>query len=465
MIFERFEAKGLSQFSYAIGYEGEIAIIDPEQDISTYISYLQRTGYIIKFVLETHIHADFASGARALAEATGAELCLSAYDTGEKYEYNFPHRELKDGDHLHLGRVIIEAQHTPGHTPEHLSFLVRDEGHPQGYFSGDFLFVHSLGRPDLLGEAEKKKLASQLYHSVQRLKTAVLQDELPIYPGHGAGSLCGGGMGKASTSTLGDEKAHNPFFSDGLTESAFIDKILGISPPFPPYYLRMKELNAAGSAIGELKMPPAMNVEEFSNAYESGVVLDMRSALQFGAAHLYDSINIPQADFVSSWGAWVLPYDQAIYIVANGPEQVQEGVRALARVGITEVKGYLDATIEKWINEGNDFNDIPQASVYFLDDLMELGDPITIIDVRSEAEYADGHVKGAKNIYLGNLEENLKGIKNKDDLYFCICGGGSRSSIAASIMAKNGFEAVYNVMGGMGAWKKADLTVVKSKSK
>ena len=254
MFFERIEDKGLAQYSYVIACEraGVAAVVDPRRDIDVYVDLAKAKGFRITHVLETHIHADFASGACELAAATGAELAVSAYDRGELYETRFPHRSLHDGDAIVLGRVRLQALHTPGHTPEHLSFLVfdgaRSATQPMILLSGDFLFVGSLGRPDLLGEEAKRQLAAKLFDSVRRV-LAPLPDGLEIAPGHGAGSMCGAGMSGRPTSTLGFERIANPYLRADLTEDQFIEMILTRVPPFPDYYRRMKALNARGPRV------------------------------------------------------------------------------------------------------------------------------------------------------------------------------------------------------------------------
>lgn len=465
MLFKQFEDKGLSQFSYFIGCEKTkiAAVIDPRRDVDIYEEFARENKMEIGFVFETHIHADYASGAKELANRTGARLMLSAYDDGEKYEYSFAHEELRDGDIIELETVRFKVLHTPGHTPEHISFLVYDlertADEPQAMLSGDFLFIGSLGRPDLLGEDDKRPLAQKLYKAVNT-KLKDLHDDLEIFPGHGAGSLCGSGMSKSEHSTLGFERKTNPYLQ-GLSESEFLDKILGSAPPFPKYYLRMKEQNAAGPAIlGEIKKPKAMDVKEFaSNGCFEGVILDTRHPISFGGAHLEDSINIGMIDSLSFWAAWVLEYDRPIYLVVEDEDEVETVVRSLVRVGLDDVKAYLKPGISGWIAKGEDFMDIPQVSVRFLDDMIDAGEKLTVLDLRSDAEWNDGHIKGARHIYLGNLQDHIGKLPIKDDTIFCICGGGFRSSIACSILQKEGFEMVYNVMGGMAAWKAAGFSV------
>ena len=252
MLLERFEDKGLSHFSYAVGCEGqgEVVIVDPRRDIDIYLDFAHTRNLRIVGVLETHIHADFAAGTKTLAEATGADIHVSAYDEGQLYETAFAHTPMREGDALTLGKTRIEALHTPGHTPEHLSFLVYDLARapkvPQVLLSGDFLFVGSLGRPDLIGDDVKRALAGKLYDSVAT-KLAPLPDFVEVNPAHGAGSMCGSGMSARPMTTLGFERLANPYLRKGLTREAFVDEILGHVPPFPPYYKLMKVLNSRGA--------------------------------------------------------------------------------------------------------------------------------------------------------------------------------------------------------------------------
>ena len=460
MLFKQFEAKGLAHYSYAVGDKevGEVIIIDPERDVKTYIDFAAEHRLKIKYVIETHIHADYASGAKELALRSGAELCLSSYDENEKYAYGYDHTPLKEGDKLDAGRVHIQVLHTPGHTPEHISFLQSDdEGKPVALFSGDFLFIGSVGRPDLLGDADKTPLAKQMYHSVTE-KLKGLPDELEVYPAHGAGSLCGAGLGKGSHTTLGEERGHNPYLQT-LTEDEFVSKLLSNMPPFPEYYKRMKDFNSAGPTILQGRPKPApVDVEEFAKLAESGAfIIDMRHPLAFGGGHIDGSINVGALDQLGFWAAWLTPYDKDVYLVIDDESAVRDYWQAYVRVGLDNVKGYLKPSFSAWANKGNDFIDLPQASVYMLNDFIEMGEKLTVVDVRAKNEWDGGHIKQAKHVYLGDISTNINKLGSKEDPIFFVCGGGTRSSIAASILMKNGFENVYNVFGGMTAWTNAEL--------
>jgi hydroxyacylglutathione hydrolase len=461
MILERFEVAGLAHYSYAVGSDGVIAIIDPKRDVDTYIRFADTKGVRIGYVLETHIHADYASGAKALAEATGAELCLSAYDDGEIFSYKFLHRELWDGDELELGSLSLRVLHTPGHTPEHISFLLiepRRTATPVAMFSGDFLFSGSVGRPDLLGEGEKEKLARSLYQSVQKLNT--LPDGMEVLPGHGAGSLCGAGISQKAQTTLGDERGSNAFLRD-QSEGAFMDAVLSSVPEFPDYYRRMKELNTQGPATLErLPGANAFSAEQFRDECQrkGAVIVDLRRPEAFGGSHIPGAFNIGSGGNFPLWAGWILPYGKPIYLVGDEATNLEETRRMLIRVGHDDIRGSLRGGMKAWIEAGFEQAEVPQISVVELHKQME-GRPI-VLDVRNPSEWSAGHIGGAIHIPNGDLESRLSEVPTNAPVHV-ICGSGYRSSIATSILLKHGLANVVNVNGGMNAWKARTFPTVK----
>ncbi|MDZ4839211.1 MAG: rhodanese-like domain-containing protein [Bacteroidota bacterium] len=464
MIIQQFEAKGLAHYSYLVAdkEEGIAIVIDAERDVKTYIEYVAEHRLKLAFATETHIHADFASGTLELAHRVGAEVYLSAYDENEVYQYQFKHNNVREGDIIQVGKHHLQVLHTPGHTPEHISFLAFEAGNdnPIAIFSGDFLFIGSVGRPDLLGEGNKDHLAKSMYNSIQRHIPA-LADGLVVYPAHGAGSLCGAGLSKANSSTIGVERTSNPYLSKELSEADFISRLLTSSPYFPQYYLRMKQINSDGPNLLEgKKKPQPLSVKEFAKKVEEQeIVIDVREPLSFGGSHIYDSINIGTIDQLGFWAAWILPYDQDINLIVDDESDVRKCWQALVRVGLDQVDSYLSPNITAWANQGEDFTYLPNVSVHMLNDLMEMGEQISVLDVRTLDEFSSGHITGSKHIYLGELEKNLDEYKDKSTEIYCVCGGGMRSSIAGSILMKNGFENVTSVFGGITAWKAADFPV------
>ena len=467
MFLERIEDRGLAHFSYVVGAEGtrEAAIVDPRRDVDVYLRFLAERRLELRYVLETHIHADFASGAHELALSTGAELCASGHDAGETYEVRFPHRDVYDGDVLELGALTIRALHTPGHTPEHLSFLLFDRDRsaevPVALLSGDFLFVGSVGRPDLLGAEVKRELAGRLHDSL-RTALAGLPDGMEVHPAHGAGSMCGSGMSGRPRSTLGYERAANPYLDPRLDRGAFVERLLASAPPFPPYYRRMKRMNADGPRVlAGLPGQEGIPAPRFRGLVEAGHhVIDLRDHLAFGGGHVPGAFGIGAGSNLSTWAAWVVPYEVPLLLVAADEEAVPEAVRSLVRVGLDDVVGYLEGGIAAWRGEGFPLAHLPQVTAEELHRQLQSDDGLRVIDVRSDQEWSAGHIQGALHVMGGQIEDRLQELPPKDAPLAVVCGGGYRSTVAASVLERHGFTDLRNVTGGMGGWKRAGLPTV-----
>lgn len=458
MRLQRFEVPGLAHYSYLLACGGQAVVVDPKRDIDTYVDYAAANNLKITCILETHIHADYASGALELARATGAEMWLSKHDTGEDFEYAFPHREFGDGDELRVGNIQIKALYTPGHTPEHLSFVVHDLArgpHPMAMLSGDFLFVGSLGRPDLLGEQAKRRLAEQLYDSVKQ-RIAALPDGVEVHPAHGAGSMCGSGMSERPQSTLGYERLANAFFAHSDREK-FIEHILSTVPPFPDYYRRMKRVNSAGpKLLGGIPGGEMLSPQGFRDVMkkEDAVVIDLRRPESFGGAHIPGALSIGAGPVFAMWAAWVVPYDRPLLLVGDDGTDYDSARRALIRVGLDDTRGTLAGGMRTWIEAGFDEAHLPQISVTELRDRMSNG--AFLLDVRTDAEWNSGRVIGAQHIMAGDLAARV-GELPKDKPILVMCASGYRSSIASSVLRRAGFANVTNVAGGMSAWKQQKL--------
>jgi hydroxyacylglutathione hydrolase len=452
---ERFEVPGLAQYSYVVSDGGSAVVIDPIRDVERYLAYAEAEGLRVTHVVETHIHADFAAGSLALVEATCAELAVSTYDDGELYRYAMPHRRLAEGDSIAVGRARLQAMHTPGHTPEHLAFLLFDDAEePVAMFSGDFLFAGSLGRPDLLGDAAKVGLAHDLYRSVQRL--AGFADGLVVYPGHGAGSFCGTGMSGHAETTLGEERVGNPFFR--FDEAAFVETILASVPAMPAYYPRMKALNAAGAPpLHEMPGGTALAAEKVDAMRATATQLDVRSAEVFAAGHIAGAINIGAGSNLSLWAGWLLDPERAIVLVGDGGE-LEEARPSLVRVGLDGIAGYLDGGMAAWIGSGRAMSQTVQTSVEAA--AQRPGDTV-VLDVRDDNERATGGIPGSRHVALGELPGALGGLP-RDRAILTLCGSGYRSSAAASLLEAAGFEDVSSIAGGMAAWTRAGLPVERS---
>lgn len=460
MTIDRFEIPGLAQYSYIISSEGRSIVIDPIRDADRYVRFLEQRDLTLSCILETHIHADFASGAKALAEATGAELALSAYDQGEYYRYGMPHRSLRTGDNVQVGTVRLEVLHTPGHTPEHLSFVLydskRSETEPIALFSGDFLFVGSVGRPDLLGEEAKLGLAHDLFHSLHR-RLEALPDSVQVYPGHGAGSLCGAGMSERPESTLGYERRANALFQ--LPEEAFVAEILRGVPPMPAYYPRMKELNSRGAeTIAPLLGTAALSPAEVKALVgeDNVVVLDLRRPEAFGGAHILGALNIGAGQDLSLWAGWLLDASSRIVMV-NDEGDDDESRRGLLRIGLDNIVGFLKGGMPAWIAAGLEFERTTQLSTTEVAERQKNG---LVLDVRSDDEWNAGHIKGAKHIMLGDLPAAIA-ILPRNLPIITVCGSGYRSSIASSLLARHGLPDAESMYGGMSAWKRREFAIEK----
>ncbi len=458
MKIKQFEVAGLAQYSYVLSSEGEAIVIDPMRDFDRYTNYAREQGLAIRVVTETHIHADFASGALALAEASGARLVLSSY-VQEPYIYSMEHQALRDGDELHIGKLRLAALHTPGHTPEHLSFVLfderRDATEPVALFSGDFLFVGSLGRPDLLGEAAKQQLAHELYRSLHA-RIASLPDGVQVYPGHGAGSLCGSGMSERAESTLGYERRSQPLFK--LQEGAFVQEILESVPAMPTYYRRMKELNSIGApSVAVLPGKDSLSAAEFIAllAGDAVTVIDLRRPEAFGGAHIPGAINIGAGQNLSLWAGWMIAPEQRLLLVDDGGDD-EEARRSLVRVGLDQVLGFLHKGMPAWIEAGRHFTRTTQLSIQ---EVAANQHKAKVLDVRDYKEWLAGHIEGAVHISLGELQ-NRMGELSKQISIVAVCGSGYRSSIAASLLEAQGFVDISSMDGGMMAWNQNRLPTV-----
>ena len=456
MRFQRFEVPGLAHYSYMLISAGQAIVVDPKRDVDTYIEYAAANNLRISHIIETHIHADYCSGTLELGSRTGAELWLSAHDQGEDFQYQFAHHDFSDGQEIRFGDLRVQALYTPGHTPEHLSFLVFDtkrSSQPMAMMSGDFLFVGSLGRPDLLGEAAKQRLAEELYESLHR-RTAGLPDYLEVHPAHGAGSLCGAGMGERQQTTLGYERIANMFFAD-KDKKGFVQHILGTVPPFPEYYKRMKQVNGQGPRVlGGLPGEKPFAVAEFKELLEQGdaVVIDLRRPEAFGGAHIPGSFNIGTGQNLSMWAAWIVPYDRPILLAGDASTNHEEARRSLIRVGLDDIRGHLKGGVTSWIEAGLPQAHVPQISV----EELHRRSGAAVLDVRSQGEWNSGHIEHAQHIQAGDVPHRIGELPRNQPLHV-ICGTGYRSSITTSVLKREGFKDVVNVVGGMTAWNRAKL--------
>jgi hydroxyacylglutathione hydrolase len=464
MIFRRLYDDGLAQASYLIGcaQAGEAVVVDPLRDVEPYLAAAEAEKVRITAVTETHIHADFLSGSRELAARTGARLHLSA-EGGADWQYAFAAgdgaRLLHDGDEIVVGNVRLRAVHTPGHTPEHLSFLVTDGAvatDPMGVVTGDFVFVGDVGRPDLLEKAAQVEGSAEagarmLWRSLEQFRA--LPDHLQVWPGHGAGSACGKGLSAMPQSTVGYERLYN-WGVAAPTEAEFVRGVLADQPEPPAYFAEMKRRNRAGpELLGGLPRPGRIAPADLAARLGSGaVVVDLRPQAVAAAGRLPGTLSIPFNRSFVTWAGALLPYDTPFYLVtADGPdgESAARAARDLAMIGLDRVAGFVgEEALDWWSEAGRELVVLPHLAP---GELAALADP-AVLDVRGGAEWRGGHLPGVPNIPLAELPARLADVPPGRPLVVH-CQGGGRSHIAASLLQNQGF-AVVNLAGGYGAWER-----------
>ena len=450
-VFHRFFDEGLAQASFLVGCDRtkQAVVIDPRRDASVYVAAARQHGLTIVAAIETHVHADFVSGARELAQL-GARVY-----TGPGAGLAYPHHAVCDGETLQVGDLTLTFLHTPGHTPEHIAVLAEAAGRPARLFTGDLLFVGGVGRPDLLGEARTRQLASHLFDSLRRIMA--LDDAIEVHPGHGAGSLCGAGIGKEPSSTIGRERAQNAMLQYD-DRGAFVKAVLADLPDTPPYFARMKQLNTAGPALlGDLRPLPAVRAAAAAAlAADGALILDLRGADAFAAGHPYGALNLAFGPKVGYWAGWVVPADVPLLLLADEPAHAQEAAVQLRRVGLDRIDGTM-AGFESWVGAGLRVAAIEQMSVDALRAAVDSGEPMRLVDVRTPREWQAGHIEGAINLPVGEIPARAAELAG-DAPIATICEGGYRSSLAASLLAREGHAHMINVIGGMAAYRARETT-------
>jgi hydroxyacylglutathione hydrolase len=477
MFFQRFYDAKLAQASYLIGCQrtGEAVVVDPNRDVQQYIDAAAKEGLRVTHVTETHIHADFVSGARELAQRTNAQLLLS--DEGDaEWKYAFARdagaRLLKDGDHFMVGNIRLDVVHTPGHTPEHVSFLVTDTpagAGPWGILTGDFVFVGDVGRPDLLEKAAGVKGtmeagAHTLFHSLERFRA--LPDHVQVWPGHGAGSACGKALGAIASSTVGYEKIAN--WGVATTDEAeFVRMVLAGQPEPPRYFAQMKRINKVGPRVLDAFPRPAhLGASALDALLGAGeMIVDTRPAAAFAAGHVPGTLNIPLDANFTTWAGWLLPYDRDVYLLVDEAQgqSVADAVRDLATIGLDRVAGVLGVdALAAWTAAGHPLAMVAQRTAAEVAELLAGGDA-TVIDVRGRAEWEAGHLPGVPNIPVGYLADRFDELPT-DRPVVVYCQGGARSAIAASVLQARGLAHVVNLVGGYAAWEQAGLPTTRDQS-
>jgi hydroxyacylglutathione hydrolase len=474
MLFKRFYDDNLAQASYLIACEQtrEAVVVDPNLDIGQYIRAAGAERVRITNVTETHIHADFVSGARALAAATGAKLHLSAEgakDWGYTSEALEHAQALRDGSEISFGKVRLRAAHTPGHTPEHLTFLVSDlerGSEPVGALTGDFVFVGDVGRPDLLeltagARDTTERLAAELNRSLSEFKEQ--PDHLQIWPGHGAGSACGKSLGSMPQSTLGYERLFNWAFAE-MSEADFVRRVLEDQPVPPRYFAAMKETNrSAQSASTPQIVPRELGFDDLETALRNGAaVVDTRASERFAAGHIPGTLNIPRKKSFLNWCGALIPGNGDLYLItdAESDEAIKLLFSDLAKIGINNVRGYFGHRIfPDWASTRGKLEEVHQLDAMQLSDTVKAKN-VQIVDVRSPDEWRRGHLQGAIHIPLAALPDRIGELDASAPIVLH-CKGGGRSAIATSFLQARGIANVSDLVGGYDAWVKSGFKVAK----
>lgn len=450
MELELFVTSGLGDNSYLVASGGEAVLIDPQRDAWRFLAVAGSRKVAVRYVLETHVHNDYVSGAMEVRSATGAEVAAPA-----KGNYEFPHRRMAEGDEVRVGALRLVAMDTPGHTPEHIAWLVYEDGSkdPTAVFTGGSLMVRSSGRTDLLGPEHADTLARAQYATLRRL--TALPEMVQVLPTHGAGSFCAStAPAMARTTTIGQERDQNPTIAVP-DEETFVQRQLSGLLAYPAYYRHIAPINRKGPRIlGGPPRPRALSPEEVARRMEAGVwVVDGRDRLAFAEAHLPGSVNIELNSQFASYTGWVTPFNSSLVLVLPEPvkEALETAVIQLVRIGYEQVEGYLDGGIEAWRSTGRQARSYAAAD---LDDLCQIslsGQPVRILDVRQRGEWDAGHIPDSLHVFVGDLPEHVDRVP-KDKEVWSVCASGQRASIAASLLDRAGVPVRLVARGGVPDW-------------
>lgn len=462
MFFKQFYLGCLAQASYMIGDGGEAAVVDPRRDVDEYLDEARRNGLAIRHVIETHLHADFVSGHRELAQRTGAKIYF-----GARADARFDHVAVRERDEIRVGGVVLRFLETPGHTPESVSVLVIDRSkspEPASVLTGDTLFIGDVGRPDLLGaRMSAAELAGQLYDSLHG-KLLKLPDSTKVYPAHGAGSLCGRNISSETSSTIGEQRRFN-YALQPMGREDFVRMMTADLPEAPAYFSRDVAINREGAAgLSELPEPEALSPEDAAGRQERGaMLLDTRSSSEYGTAHVPGSLNVGLSGQFASWAGALIAAETPIVLIAEDPERAREARVRLARVGLESVAGWLVGGVEAWEKSDRPLAATEQITVDELDRRRREGADLAVVDVRRPMEWQAGHIASAQHVPLNELPRRGSEI-DRNAPAALICAGGYRSSIATSVLERQGFRRLTNVIGGMAAWGTAGLETVREVS-
>ncbi len=455
MLIKHYFIEKIAHSSYILAGSDVCAVIDPQRDIDIYIDEARTLGVEITHVLQTHMHADFVSGHMDLADKTGAKIYVA-----KLAQCSFDHIALSEGDTIELEDIVIKILESPGHSPDHLCFVVVDSTRgkdPVCAFVGDTLFVGDVGRPDIFPDIAQE-LAGKLFHSLFD-KILKLPDFCEVLPAHGAGSLCGRAMGAKWRSTIGYEKKYNAPLQI-RDKDEFINSLTDYMPPAPDHFSRCNDINRQGPVlVSQLPRMKELNTEAFKEMIEKGnvAVVDTRSYLAFGSQHIPGSWSLDSDGNLPTFAGWVLPIDKDLLLVSDSFEEAEESNVWLRRVGQDRVVGYLDGGMAGWVTKGYKTSYVTQISAEDLHEMVTGSEKFVLLDVRASNEFDDSHIERAINIPVADLRERHTEF-NQEDAIIVICSSGNRSSLGASILRQHGFNNLYNVAGGMTGYSAAGYT-------
>ncbi|MGH2751357.1 MAG: MBL fold metallo-hydrolase [Actinomycetota bacterium] len=465
MIFRQFYLPSLGHASYLVGDEntGKALLLDAQRNVSEYFTAARREGLRIGYALDTHGHNDYLSGISEVAARGDVEL-LGYHEAKLGYD----HRGVKDGELIEVGDVAFEVLHTPGHTPEHISLLVYDRTsgeEPTMLLSGGALLVGDLARPDLLGGPDEARNAARDFcHTIQEKILWRLPDHVEVFPTHVAGSLCGGNIGSRLSTTLGYERKTNAVLARVSTSEEFVDECIRLDnlPAVPPYWRRMRAQNLAGpELLGVLREPPALKPGELAGAVRDGaVVLDARSPEAFAGGHIPGALNVGLSTSFSTWAGTVLEATASVVLVLDDPDQLWEATWQLLRTGYDLPVGWLSGGMQAWRTSGESVEMVEEIPVRELKRRLD-DSAISVLDVRQPAEWAEGHIAGARFITGAEIPARSNELSATEPVAV-VCGSGYRSAVMASLLRARGHERVHNVTGGMSAWRNAGLPVERA---
>ncbi len=454
MIFKQIKAEGIAHFSYFVGSGNKAFVVDPRRDVGIYLELANEYNMKITHIFETHRNEDYVIGSLELAERTGARILH-----GKQMDFAYG-EGIGQGDEFEIGQLKLETLHTPGHTMESISIVLRDlavSPLPYLVFTGDALFSGDVGRTDFFGPEKTPEVSGLLYDSIHG-KLLPLGDGVLVYPAHGAGSVCGGGISEHEVTTIGYEKKNNPMVA--LSKKAFVRRKTKEKHTMPPYFEMMEKLNKIGAPIlGNLPHPNSLDIQEVKSHRDGGAqIIDTRAPEAFAGGHIRGSISIMR-DMVPVFAGWVLDYKKPIIIVEDHTPHLDEVVRHLIRLGYDNIEGYMAGGFMNWYKGAMETEKFNLWTVVELEEHMG-SDDIFLLDVRDEESFSEGHIKGAVNIYAGHVKGNLEKIP-KDKHVVVYCDSGVKTSMVASILKAGGYEEITNVLGGFIAWKRSGNKVVK----